>query len=287
MPVQLVKVADARDTTTVLYYGDGGSGKTSSLASMANLGRVLYVDAEAGIKRKPLEGLGVDVDNVEMLRIQGLDFPTLEEVFEMVKADLDDDADAWTGVVWDSGTEIYQALLQESVTTRVKRFAARGESNAKSDPFFIDRDDWGRANGEFRQLIRRFRDLPCHFGTAFLPRRDQDDNGKVHVGPSISPGLQADLIGWHDIVCHTTYDDESGLYMGRFKPHGVYQVKDRYSALPNVMVDPTFERIIGYISGELVEDNDPRQDALNGADDDTPSPTPIRAAKPAAKASRG
>lgn len=279
--VQTVKVTDQRELVNVLYYGDGGTGKTTALASMANLGRVFYVDAEAGVKRRPLEDLGVNVANIELFDVDRISFSKLEDAHEQLLSELTDDPDSWAGVVWDSGTEIYQAFLEHAVDRRVEKAlrverSGRSVSELMTDRFFTDRDDYGYMSSQIRNLLRRFRDLPCHFGTAFLERRDQDaKTGEVRIGPSISPALQSDVVGWHDIVCRTTYDAGADVWLGTFRPEGVRQGKDRYGAMPPKLVDPSFERLVGYITGEIEPDQDPRQtawaDAMRGeGEDDKP-----------------
>lgn len=265
--VQTVSVLDQREFINALFYGDGGTGKTTALASLANLGRVLYVDAESGIKRKPLENLGVNVSNIELLTYKEgqLNFRELEDAFWSVKSDLEADPDSWVAMVWDSGTEIYHALLDNIVGQRVSKaegIARKGGKVAEvmADRFFIDRDNYGVMSEQIRFLLRRFRDLPCHFGIAFLERRDQNEKtGEVRIGPAITPGLQSDVIGWHDVVCRTTYDSVADVYYGTFRPEGVRQGKDRYGLVPRSMVNPSMTRIVGYIEGSLSEDTDPLQ----------------------------
>lgn len=270
--VSTVKVADQREFVNILYYGDGGTGKTTDLATMANLGRVLYVDAESGIKKYPLDQMGVNVANLELLQFK--DTPTfveLEEAFWQVKAELDADPDGWAGMVWDSGTEIYHALLDSLVGKRIEKAdkakrAGGNISDSLQNRFFIDRDEYGIMSQQVRHLLRRFRDLPCHFGISFLERRDIDEStGRVRIGPSVTPGLQSDVIGWHDIVCHTTVEGtpREPRYVGVCRPDGVKQGKDRYGILPPEMADPTFHRVVQYITGEITGDSDGVQEQLN------------------------
>jgi predicted ATPase len=290
--IKTSKVADQREFTNCLYYGEGGTGKTTALASLANLGRVLYVDAESGIKRHPLERLGVNVGNIEKLEFDDtLSFAELEDAFWTMKRDLETDPDSWAGVVWDSGTEIYHALLDSLVGKRVEKAdratkSGRGVADVMSNRFFIDRDDYGVMSEQVRFLLRRFRDLPCHFGIAFLERRDQDPGtGTVRIGPAITPGLQSDVIGWHDIVCRTSFDSDANLFLGTFRPEGVRQGKDRFGMLPPHMVNPSVERVVGYITGRIEPGSDEEQDKLTdgkeatAATDDDTETAPAPAAK--------
>jgi hypothetical protein len=303
--VKYGKVSEQRDFVKALYYGHGGTGKTTALASLGNLGRVLFIDAESGLKAQPLRALGVNVDNIEVLALDGgLSYQGLDDAFWQIKRDLDDDPDSWTGVLWDSGTEIYQALLEEIVTARIERATQVARSRGKTsvsaamlDRFFVDRDDYGENVRKVRLLMRHFRDLPCHFGSAFLERRDQDDKThQVWVGPAISPGLQTDMVGWHDVVGRTTYDEATGAYLGTFRPEGVRQGKDRYGLLPPLLANPTMDRLVAYVSGELTATDDPRQRVLEGAreqeepsgsDGEQESPTALARARAAARTAQG
>ena len=272
-----VRLSDEREFANVLYYGDGGTGKTTDLASLARLGRVLYVDAEAGLKSKPLKRLGIPIDNIERLPLNTDAFEVMEQAFLSMKDDLDTDPNSWVGMVIDSMTEAYHALLDGLVSSRVTKAerlirTGRNVSEIMANRFFVDRDDYGTMSEQVRFLLRRFRDLPCHFGTAFLERRDQDERTReVKIGPSITPGLQADVIGWHDVVCRTSFDQDlgdEGLYVGVFRPEGVRQGKDRFGVLPRRLIDPTFDRIVAYINEELTEADDERQRALEGEEED-------------------
>ena len=53
------------------------------------------------------------------------------------------------------------------------------------------------------------------------------------------------------------------LFLGTFHPEGVNQGKDRYGVMPPVLVDPTMDRVIAYMRGELTSDEDPRQRVLS------------------------
>jgi len=252
-------LTEQRDTLNILYYGPGGTGKTTDLAFMANLGRVLYVDAESGIKRGPLERLGVKTANIEILDVT-VGFAPFEQAFWDIKSDLAADPDSWAGTVWDSVTEIHKAFLDDVVIAGVAKAQRQGKER---DRFFIERGDWGVMTDQMRLLIRRYRDLPCHFGMAALERREQDDDGKVVYQPGVTPALQNDLIGYMDVVCHTSTElvGAAEEFHGLFRPVGKYQGKDRFGALPRRLVAPTFDRVLSYIDGSLSRDTDPELQA--------------------------
>lgn len=246
-----------REPLNILYYGDGGTGKTTDLAFMANLGRIVYVNAEAGIKARPLRELGVAVENVEVFPGPGesICFGDLEQLHRQLKEELDGDPDSIVGVVWDSISEIHKALLDDVIQHQVAKASRAGRER---DRFWIERGDYGVMTEQIRLLVRRFRDLPCHFGVSGLQRREQDDDGAVIYQPGVTPALQNDVVGWMDVVCHTSVGDVGGEpeYRGSFQPIGKFRGKDRFKVLPRYLIDPTFERVLKYCVGDLTVPDD-------------------------------
>lgn len=256
-----VGLTDTIDPQNVLYYGDGGTGKTSHMAAMAKLGPVLFVNAEGGLKRRPLQKLGVPVENIQVWPSPGqaITYDGLAELHARLLSDLEKDPTSWAGVCWDSISEIHKMLL-ESVSRKAFRRAERdGKDRAEFGEFFIAVEDYGIMTEQVRRLFRRFRDLPCHFAVSALQRRDKDDDGKVKYGPAVTPALANDIYGWMDLVIYTDVRDIHGHedYRGQFHPVGKYRAKDRYGVFPAHMPTPSFDRIVDYVEGELDTDTDP------------------------------
>jgi hypothetical protein len=249
---------EAKEPVNLLYYGDGGTGKTTALAAMANTGRVLVVNAESGVKGRALRARGVDVSNIELFPgpDESVTFDSLEEQWNRVREALNADPEAYVGVLWDSVTEIYKTLLDSVVAKAVVKSERQGKER---DRFFIDRADYGVMTEQVRGLVRKYRDLPCHFGVSALTRREQDDDGSVSYQPAVTPALQNDLVGWMGVVCHTSVVLVAGEeeFRGLFRPHGKYRGKDRLQALPKWLVDPTFDRILQYVDEGMDVSEDP------------------------------
>lgn len=256
----------------ILLFGREGSGKTTAACSLANLGygNVLVINAEGGLKKNTLKRNGVDVSKVMVWPNEGqpITYHGLIEVYQQVKADLDNDPKSWAGVIFDSATEIVPALIDQVAKDRMEKAARRGNPVEGIDEFFTDRSDYGTMSKMFRDLLRKFRDLPTHFVVTALERRDVDeDSGKVQYGPAVTPGVQADLLGYVDLVLAcSAADAEEGLpYRALTRSSGKYRGKDRLGVLPMVLVDPTVQRILDYESGKLTEETDPTQKALKNA----------------------
>ena len=244
----------------VLYYGEPGSGKTTSAAGLARVGKVVYVDAESGLKRQPLEALGVPIENIEL---HGeISFAALEALRRQLGADLSQDPEAYAGVVLDSLSEIQRALIEQDAPGR----------------FRLTQNDYGENTQKLRLLLRHFRDLPCSSAFITHVRRDEDDDGEVHFGPALTPAVAGDLLGFVDTVCYCRTIPRAGLeepdYIGSFRPGRKFVAKDRFGLVPPRLINPTFDRILDYVRGrytrealraaeigELGDDLDPLQHA--------------------------
>jgi KaiC/GvpD/RAD55 family RecA-like ATPase len=256
------QLEDVDEPLRILLYGEGGTGKTTHLCHMADLGKILVINAEAGVKARALRACGVNTKNIEVFPSadETISFDSLEAEWKRVYEAVSKKPNAYVGVVWDSLTEIYSVLLDQARADAYKR-SQRGVKPRESE-FFTDRSDYGVMAEQFRKLIRKFRDLPCHLGASALERREVDENdGEVKYLPSVTPALQKDLYLWFDIIGHTTVkiDEESKeeQYRSAFRPVSKYSGKDRFKATPIELVEPTFTRVLKYVDGSLTLENDP------------------------------
>lgn len=253
-------LSTVRESISLTYYGPQGTGKTSGLATMANLSKAptYVINAEGGLKRRALEKLGIAVDRIQVLPAEGVDltYTYLEDVWLSAKSRLEQDPESINGFGWDSVTEIHQVLLRDVVAVDVERAEIKGKDR---DPFFIDVANYGTMGGQVTSLMRKFRDLPCHFAMTALDRRDKDKEGAVVYNPAVTPMLQQPILGWPDIVCATSVVEWQGYdeYRGLFRPVDMRQGKDRFKALPKRLIDPTFERIAAYVYDEMDINTDP------------------------------
>lgn len=264
-PPERTTLQDEIEYVNLMVYGNPGSGKTTDLAHLAKLGPVVFINAEAGLKRTALRQFDLPLENIEIFPAKGqtLTFQALDDLFWEIKGKLDADPGAYVGVNWDSITEIHKILLEQvshKEYDKAVRKAERAGIEPEIDQFFMDRAYYGVMTEQMRQLIRKYRDLPCHIGLSALPRRDLNEKtGDISYGPALTPALQTDLEGFVDIMCHTELDDDLEAYIGRFRQVGIKKAKDRFKMLPPVLIDPTFDRIISYVNGTLKEEDDPLQ----------------------------
>lgn len=292
---------DADKFLSVLYYGREGMIKTTNALQMTRLpqpGRVLLINAEGGAKGKALAKHGVDSSRVDVWPQPGkrVTYEGLERLFYRIAADLEKDPASWLGVIWDSGTEIVQTMLDhiiEDVIAEQEEILAKTAGRAGNikvrDRFDNDRDDYRRMSNMVRGLIRKYRYLPCHFVITALLRQDEDERTKKLVyNPAFTPALQTDILGYMDVVayCRSTRNEGKPVYFATTVAEADDRAKDRFDSLPRELVEPGFDRIAHYVWDELQHDTDPLQKLMPGggaAGRDEPAKAP--AAKPA-RASR-
>jgi hypothetical protein len=280
----LASLEDSKEYVNGCWWGREGGGKTTDVLTAANYGKIITVNAEGGAKKKPLRDFGIDLTNI--IPWPGTDkdgksageitYESLEALSWELASELENEPDKYFAVCWDSGSEIYDILVgNERYKQYLRNEDNRGTSNFKphrEDPTFTDIADYGVATTQYKILLRRFRDLPCHFLITALERRDVDeDTSKVAYGPAVGPSAQTALLGLVDIVVNTRAsslqtgpDPEVDLideFVGTNRATVISRAKDRFRALPRNMVNPTFERIWQYIDETLTEADDEQQAA--------------------------
>jgi hypothetical protein len=279
--VEFDSMDDEDEFYSLMWYGPEGTGKTTDLAMVLanNPGELLLLNAESGAKRRALQYHGVDTSRIRLYPPRGVDltFEGLERLYYRLAADLEQTPGKWLAVGWDSATAIYQKLLDNVVEEEIRKQqeilqrAGKGREGRSGnvklrDRFETDRDDYAAMSNQFRLLLRKYRTLPCHFLVTALERRDEDKGKKVTYGPAVSPALQTDLLGYVDVVIRTQVEDTKNgpVWFGRTAATRDARGKDRIGGLPYELVDPTFERVVAYLTDQLVEAKDPAQKTLTG-----------------------
>ncbi|WIC89801.1 RecA-like DNA recombinase [Gordonia phage Sapo] len=244
---------ETTDYVKATFYGHEGTGKTTAAAHAANLGRTLFVNVEGGLKKTALRKQGVKVENLAVWPPEGtpVNKQTLEALHQNLLADLTDDPKSWFCVVVDSLTEVHTVLREQATEKRVAK------SRVEVDPDFVDRDDYGVMTNQLRQLVRKFRDLPCHVVLLCL---EKDDEDAKQYRPALTPALCTDVLGYADLVGRFASPEND--FRARFTPTARVRAKDRLNALPDVLAEPNFVRVLDYVNGVYETEADPLQDEL-------------------------
>jgi AAA domain-containing protein len=262
-------LTDAEEYAKVLYYGRYGSGKTTAAATLANLGLTIAVDFEGGFKKHALQQRGIKVENLRVF--QPRSFDEAEQVFYEIKAMFDNGLDI-TGVIVDNWTELQDILVRESAVDRINKKkrdlepqlkvseSARNEY-AELSEYATQKYDYGVWTNQAKRLARWYQDFPCH--TAFVAHEVfEEDTGKIV--PAISSKFRNKLAGRVDEVIYTKATDVKGQgleFTGVGHPVRQFVGKDRLGILPLVLVNPTMERVVSLLNGELDLSSDPAQQA--------------------------
>lgn len=249
------------DLVRVMYYGDPGKGKTTAMAHMAKLGKVIYIDAEKRLKPGPLRRMGIPLENIEVH--SNVSYAEMTDLVASIQERLHDGEDIF-GVCWDSATETGRILLEDLVNSAVAKSDRAGKER---DPWKTFQEDYGDLTEQMRRLIRRLRDLDVHLAISCLSKRDTDEDGAVRVAPALTPAVLRDFLGYMDVVAHVRLEIVNGEeeYSALTKPIGRFEAKDSFGVLPRTLVNPSFDRIFGYVNGTISRDKDPLQLAAKAA----------------------
>lgn len=259
-------LADVDEKLTMLIYGQEGSAKSTEALGLSRLGKIVVIDAEGGLKPTPLKNQGIVLENVEVWPSpeqspNHITFDTIEqEVFIPMKIALEADPNAYIGIVIDSFSELYQRLTQKAAAE--SRLADRAKGKTRGD-FDTQLGDYGVSTSMMRQILRRFRDLNIHLVITALERRDVDENTSVVTyGPAVGPATATDTMGLVDVVVWAQYEElgvnSKPFFTGTTRPREMHRAKDRFNVLPVRMIEPSADRILGYLSGSITKSKDPR-----------------------------
>lgn len=254
------------DVVRATWYGDPGTRKTTYMASLAKLGPILHIDTEGGLKKTALERQGIPVENISVMR--DVTYTKLEDLIYQLKGNqADGDPFPFIGINIDSMTAGIDKLLSNLVDQAVARAAKKGEERSKWKTY---QDDYGDMTSQWKDILRGLRDLDLHLGISAHAKRDKDEEDRIRVGPHTTPALAQPITGYVDVILHTvvvdTKVDGVPVGYGDCAPVGKYDGKERFGgAIPPRLIQPSFDRLIGYVRGTLTRENDTIQEAARQA----------------------
>jgi len=214
-----------------MFYGPPGAGKTYLSATAQDhpaTSPILVLDIEGGTAtlRKRPDVMVVRVKQIgELVRIHT----------EILKAIQQNDASAPKTVSLDSLTELQKLDMNDIMRALIQQHTDR-------DPDVPSQREWGKSAMHVRQIVRKFRDLPCNVIFTALDKQEvNQDTGATRILPNLPGKLAGEIPGFLDVVGYLTADLEKNKIERRLQvqPTARVTAKDRLGVLGQVMVNPT------------------------------------------------
>lgn len=271
----------------VLYVGAPKRAKTTDIATMANLcsdnQRVAYVDFENGLKARPLKARGIDVSKI--IRYMPRTPEEMEEIYWLLAESMHSDPEQWIGTAVDTVTAMQSLFVGIATRTRVEKEKKKTSQEAEKLLFKPGWDEYAIWTEQAKDLLTKFRDLPCHVAFSTHEVSEATAQG-LKLLPKITSSFRIDLMGYPDVIIQKvaaenplTPDPEGIEYLGVCRNVDKYVGGDRLGITPVVLANPTMERLWGLYAGTLDLDIDPYQLAYRkrmGEDVSVASAEPVR-----------
>lgn len=231
-----LKIIDlnAPDTDPVfaLVYGASGTGKTHLMGTLGELGQVLIIDIDQGIKtlRNAPDLLQAHYnDNITVVSFDK--FKDLDEAYKLVAAN---DPKQWSKkfgvqidvpfdwIAWDTWSEIQWYMLEE-LRSKDSEMKGNGLNFRKN----VQIQHWGMMTDLNKLAVQQLRACSVNQVFTMQEKLDKDElSGAVYGGPAIHGKMVQEMPTFFDIVVHT-YTDLSGNYCATNKAKGKWPGKTR------------------------------------------------------------
>ena len=225
---------NAPDTDPVfaLVYGASGTGKTHLMGTLGELGQVLIIDIDQGIKtlRNAPDLLQAHYnDNITVVSFD--QFKDLDEAYKLVHAN---DPKLWSKkfgveitepfdwIAWDTWSEIQWYMLEE-LRSKDSEMKGNGLNFRKN----VQIQHWGMMTDLNKLAVQQLRNCKVNQVFTMQEKLDKDElSGAVYGGPAIHGKMVQEMPTYFDIVVHT-YTDLSGGYCATNKAKGKWPGKTR------------------------------------------------------------
>lgn len=220
------------DPVFALIYGASGTGKTHLVGTLGELGRVLVIDIDQGIKTLRNAPDIVKAHYTDNITVVSFDqFKDLDEAYKLVK---DNSPDAWSRkfkikvdqpfdwIAWDTWSELQWYMLEE---LRGKDQAMKGSGlNFRQN---VQIQHWGMMTDLNKLAIQQLRDCNVNQVITMQEKLDKDElSGQIYGGPAIHGKMVQEMPAYFDIVVRT-YTDLQGNYCATNKSKGKWPGKTR------------------------------------------------------------
>ncbi|MDI6840469.1 MAG: ATP-binding protein [bacterium] len=227
-------------TAKVLLYSDPGVGKTTAAALSP---KPLIINCEGGTLC--LNKFKEYYKKLDIKTFKPDSIKELQEIFWYLKSG---EHDRQT-VILDSLSEIQRMSMDEILAD-----PKRDDKYDRDTPIL---QDYGKNTQQLRRLVRAFRDLPMNVVFTCLAGESKDEtDGSVKIGPSLTPKLASDVMGYVDVVGYMFVSNDKGKEGVRkllTQPKGKYLAKDRSGKLGIGMLEPTMFEVFNKITDGQVK----------------------------------
>ncbi len=229
-------VSEAIPYLNWMIYGPPGAGKTylaGTSKDEPDLEPVLFLDVDKGTTTLRRFGKGVKVIPIRSMNHLGQVFETLAN-----------NPTKYRTVVLDSITELQNMNMKD-----IMQELTNTPQGADRDPHVPGKREWGKSSSMMREVVRKFRDLPCN--TIFIAHsktvveEEFGGSSSSYIMPNLPGKLATDVAGFIDIVGYLdveTIDGETHRRLQVAKSRKVI-AKDRLGVLGNVVLDPTMTKL--------------------------------------------
>lgn len=213
-----------------LVYGQSGTGKTHLMGTLGELGRVLIIDIDIGIKTiLNAPTLKKFQDNITLCSFDM--FSDLDKAAKLVEAN---DPDKWNKalgvdyikdpfdwIVWDTWSELQWSMLQE---LRKNNSIAGTSLNFRKN---LQIQHWGSMTDLNKLAIHYLRDCKVNQILTMQEAVMKDEiSGVITGGPAIHGKLVQEMPSFFDIVVRTT-TDPAGNFVATTKRKSIWPAKTR------------------------------------------------------------
>lgn len=220
------------DNVFALVYGASGTGKTHLMGTVGELGKVLIIDVDQGIKTLRNAPDIVKAKYNDNTTVVSFDqFRDLDEAYKLVQLN---DPKKWTQkfgitvespfdwIIWDTWSELQWFMLEE---LRSKDSGMKGSGlNFRQN---IQIQHWGMMTDLNKLAIESFRMCKVNQIFTMQEKLDKDElSGAIYGGPAIHGKMVQEMPTYFDIVVHT-YTDVQGNYCASTKSKGRWPAKTR------------------------------------------------------------
>lgn len=256
---ELVPVGDLDIEVKVVLYGKAGTGKTTISATFPK--PILLID----VGEKGTDSIR-DVKNVTVLRAKSWD--QLEKVYWHLR---NEGGSKFKTVVIDTVSG-----MQELAVRKVLEDQGNEPEEGKVGGWgTMHRRDWGAVSADMKSMVFQFRELPMNVVFIAHDRLnkeegeegDEDAGIAPSVGPRLMPSVASTLNAAVGVIGNTFISEATRKvkigkkvitkkdvdYCLRIGPHAYYTTKIRKPKdvkVPQVMKDPSYDKIKEFMSGE-------------------------------------